>query len=175
MAIAYFLTFTTYGTWLHGNDKEQGSVDDAHNRFGDPLLPRNPTREQSERRIMKESPYLLDEPRRTVVCNAIIELAREKGWWLWAEHVRSNHVHLVISAERNVDRLLSDLKARASRNLTRAGFENSERRRWTLHGSTRHLFDEDAIAEKIHYTLDEQGERMAWYDGRDLASKEARV
>jgi hypothetical protein len=28
------------------------------------------------------------------------------------------------------------------------------------------LFNEDLLAEKIVYTLDEQGERMAWFDGR---------
>ena len=61
---------------------------------------------------------------------------------------------------------MSDLKARASRDLTLAGFDNSQRRRWTRHGSTLHLFREDQVEAKIHYTLDEQGERMAWYDGR---------
>jgi hypothetical protein len=28
--LAYFITFTTYGTWLHGNGA--GSVDPAHNQ-----------------------------------------------------------------------------------------------------------------------------------------------
>ena len=167
MALAYFITFTTYGTWLHGTEKGAGSVDDEHNRYGDLHVARNTNREAVERERMKEPPYLLDERRRTVVCDAIVEIASEKIWRLWAVHVRSNHVHVVISAERDVDRLMSELKARASRNLTRAGFEDSSRRRWTLHGSTRHLFNDDALAEKITYTLDEQGERMAHYDGRE--------
>ena len=30
--LAYFLTFTTYGTWLHG--REEGSVDRDNHVFG---------------------------------------------------------------------------------------------------------------------------------------------
>lgn len=56
---------------------------------------------------------------------------------------------------------MTDLKARASRNLTRAGFEDVGRHRWTRQGSTIHRFNEENLAEKIHYTLEEQGERMA--------------
>lgn len=166
MALAYFITFTSYGTWLHGTEKGFGSVDDRHNAYGSPFIAPDPARVAAERRAMAQPPYLLDEARRTVVCDAIVELAREKGWRLWAVHVRSNHVHVVISAERDPDRLLSELKARASRNLTRSGFEDVDRRRWTRHGSTKHLFDESVLEAKIHYTLDQQGERMAWFDGR---------
>ena len=36
MALAYFLTWTTYGTWLHGSAK--GSVEKQHNVFGTPLV-----------------------------------------------------------------------------------------------------------------------------------------
>jgi REP element-mobilizing transposase RayT len=94
----------------------------------------------------------------------MVELARDRGWRLWAAHVRTNHVHVVVSADRDPGRIMSDLKARASRDLTRAGFDDANRRRWTRHGSTRHLFREEDVEEKIRYTLDEQGERMAWYE-----------
>lgn len=30
--LAYLITFRTYGTWLHGD--ERGSVDKNHNKFG---------------------------------------------------------------------------------------------------------------------------------------------
>lgn len=90
-------------------------------------------------------------------------LSQERGWRLLAVHVRSNHAHLVIQADRDPKRLMSDLKARASRDLTRAGYDDTLRRRWTRHGSTRHLFHEDDVEAKIRYTLNEQGSRMAWY------------
>ncbi|HLF67316.1 MAG TPA: hypothetical protein VI522_06820 [Gammaproteobacteria bacterium] len=34
--LAYFITFTTYGTWLHGNEKK--SVDKHHNIYTAPLV-----------------------------------------------------------------------------------------------------------------------------------------
>jgi REP element-mobilizing transposase RayT len=161
MALAYFITFTTYGTWLHGSAK--GSVDDEHNVYGTPLLEGDGSREQSARATMAQPPYVMASAEREIVCKAIVQLAKDRGWMLLAAHVRTNHVHLVVSAERDPNRIMSDLKARASRELTAAGFDHVERRRWTRHGSTRHLFCEDEVEAKIHYTLDEQGERMAWY------------
>jgi hypothetical protein len=35
--LAYFITFTCYRTWLHGD--ERGSVDDEHNAPGTAVLP----------------------------------------------------------------------------------------------------------------------------------------
>ncbi len=161
MALAYFITFSTYGTWLPGSAK--GSVDDEHHVYGTPFVEGDAERERQAREAMTQSPYVMSERERTIVCQALVELARERGWDLLALHVRTNHVHLVVTAERDPDRLLSDLKARASRNLTLAGFDDAKRRRWTRHGSTRHLFREEEVEAKIRYTLDEQGERMAWY------------
>ncbi|MBY0309383.1 MAG: hypothetical protein K2Q09_11625 [Phycisphaerales bacterium] len=39
--LAYLLTWTCHGTWLHGDDR--GSIDDFNNRFGAPVLPPSPT------------------------------------------------------------------------------------------------------------------------------------
>jgi REP element-mobilizing transposase RayT len=108
---------------------------------------------------------VMNARQRDVVHDAIVGIATEKNWRLWAVHVRSNHVHVVITAEREPRRLMSDLKARASRELTRAGFDDPERRRWTRHGSTKHLFEWAQVQEKINYTLYAQGAPMALYDG----------
>jgi hypothetical protein len=45
--LAYFITFTCYGTWLHGD--ERGSVDDEHNTPGTPVLDPDPERRGRER------------------------------------------------------------------------------------------------------------------------------
>lgn len=163
MAVAYFITFTTYGTWLHGSANGKGSVDDQHNAYGTPFVAPDAQRERAEREAMVQPPYVMSAAEREIVCKAIVDLARERGWLLLAVHVRTNHVHVVASAERDPGRLMADMKARASRDLTLAGFDNAERRRWTRHGSTRHLFRTEEVEAKIQYTLDEQGERMAWY------------
>lgn len=164
MALAYFITFTTYGTWLPGSAKGKGSVDQEHNEYGTPFVKPDPRRERWAREAMSQPEYVMSPPERQIVCDAFVELCKERNWNLLAAHVRSNHVHIVVSAEVNdPDRLMSDLKGRASRNLTLAGFDSNERKRWTRHGSTRHLHDPETVEERIHYTLNLQGERMAWY------------
>lgn len=161
MALAYFITFTTYGTWLPGSAK--GSVNSDHNVYGEPLLPPDAEREQQARAALTQSCYTMSAAERDIVCQALVTLSEERGWKLLAAHVRSNHVHVVIQAERDPGRVMSDLKARASRDLTRAGYGSAERRRWTRHGSTKHLFREQEVAEKIEYTLNGQGLQMACY------------
>ncbi len=163
MALAYFITFTTYGTWLHGSSKGQGSVDMEHNTFGSPYIAPSENRERRAREAMVQPPYFMTAQEREVVCRAIVELSTERGWNLLAVHVRSNHAHVIVSADLDPGRMMSDMKAKASRELTRAGFGDAKRKRWTRHGSTLHLLREADVEAKIRYTLDEQGERMAFF------------
>src|SRR6266542_2148434 len=37
--LAYFISFRTYGTWLHGD--KRGSIDRFHNRYRSPYIPPN--------------------------------------------------------------------------------------------------------------------------------------
>jgi hypothetical protein len=127
MPLAYFITFSTYGTWLHGTHKGKGSVDRTHNKPGTPYLPTDAARHQRERASMNHPAYVLDLARRTIVRDAIIDISTEKHWDLLALHVRTNHVHVVIRADREPGRLMSDLKARASRDLNRAELDPSHR------------------------------------------------
>ncbi len=165
MPLAYFITFSTYGTWFHGTSKGKGSVDPHHNTHGSPFISPDPEREQDAREAMTQPEYTMQPPEREIVRDAIITLCLEKGWRLLAVHVRSNHVHVVMAANRDPGRIMSDLKVRASRDLSRAGFDDPTRRRWTRHGSTLHLFDDATVADKIDYTLNRQGSPMALYDG----------
>lgn len=164
MALAYFITFSTYGTWLHGTGKGLGSVDAEHNQPGTPFVETDAERLQQEQSSMVQPEYVMDAARRRVVRDALVAICREKEWNLLALHIRSNHVHVVVQADREPGRLMSDLKARASRELNRAGLDPPERRRWTRHGSTLHLFDEAKVDDKIRYTIDRQGKMMEWYE-----------
>jgi REP element-mobilizing transposase RayT len=159
--LAYFITFTCYGTWLHGD--ERGSVDAEHNTPGTPVLPSDPARRASERASLPEQPYTLDAPRRQLALEAICAIAQQKGWLLHAVHVRSNHVHIVVTAPGSPERVMNDFKTSASRRLNKAYPFERDRIRWTRHGSTRYLWTSDAVAEKVEYVLDGQGERMARY------------
>ncbi len=163
--LAYFITFTTYGTWLHG--RGPGSVDREHNVLGTPFLAANPAVETANRLRLRQEAYVLDEPRRGVVLQTIRDVAKHRGWKLWAAHVRSNHIHVVVTARQKPEKVMSDLKAWASRRLREEFAESSDRDRWTQHGSTRWLDSEDSLVAAIAYVVEQQGESMACFDGRN--------
>jgi REP element-mobilizing transposase RayT len=169
--LAYFITFTSYGTWLHG--RAPGSVDRQHNAPGTPFLPPNPGQEDARRGQMRQPVYVLDDPRRQVVLRTVLEVARHRGWNVWAVHARSNHVHVVVSASARPEKVMSDFKAWASRRLREAFGEDADRDRWTQHGSTKYLWTDEAVADKVAYVVDGQGAPMAVYDSRARAEPDA--
>ena len=156
--LAYFITFTCYGTWLHGD--ERGSVDVTHNVPGTPLLPADLERQTREQHALAEAPYRLDAPRRRVTLDAICAIAQRKGWMLHAVHVRSNHVHVVVTGAGTPERIMNDIKTASSRRLNKAFPGEQKRTHWTRHGSTRYLWTEEAVTVKVHYVLHGQGEPM---------------
>jgi REP element-mobilizing transposase RayT len=162
--LAYFITFTTYGTWLQG--RSPGSVDRSHNQYGSPLLPSETERETQQRAKMRQPEYRLDEARRGVVLKTIVEVASHRKWKLWAAHVRSNHAHVVVTSPDKPEKVMMDLKAWASRRLREAFQEEADRDRWTQHGSTKYLWNLTTLEEKIIYVVEGQGTPMAVYDGR---------
>ena len=162
--LAYLITFTTYGTWLHGRDP--GSVDREHNVPGTPVLATDPALEAANRQRLRQEPYQLDEARRTVVLRTIREVAAHRRWQLWAVHVRTNHVHIVVTAARKPEKVMADFKAWASRRLREACGESADRDRWTQHGSTRYLNTQASLDAAVAYVVDEQGETMAYFDPR---------
>lgn len=105
---------------------------------------------------MAEEPYLLNKDRRETVLRTIQEVARHRRWQLWAVHVRSNHVHLVVTAAAKPEKVMSDFKAWCSRRL-REQHAESDRTRWTQHGSTRHLMTEEEFHSAVRYVLLGQG------------------
>jgi REP element-mobilizing transposase RayT len=115
---------------------------------------------------MKQSEYRLDESHRDIVLQTVQEVAMHRHWQLWAAHVRGNHLHAVVSAGCKPEKVMSDFKSWASRRLRESFSESPDRERWTEHGSTKYLWDEDALARAIEYVVNGQGESMAVYDSR---------
>ena len=167
--LAYFITFSTYGTWLHG--REQGSVDRDHNSPGHPFLPADGELIAEKRGGMNQPEYRLDAERRAVVLKTIREVSQHRGWTLLAAHVRSNHVHIIVVGAMKPERIMGDFKAWCSRRLREAFGEPADRHRWTEHGSTIYLWTEADLAERLDYVLNGQGEPMARFDGSSAPSE----
>lgn len=157
----YFITFSCYGDRLHG--EESGSVDRKHNVPGSRLVDASGERVEVEREQMKAAPYLLDDARRGVVLASIQEVCLHRDWVLWAAHVRTNHVHVVVEADGAPEVVMNTLKAYASRGLKRLEVDLPAQKRWARHGSTRWLWRDEDVQEAIRYVVYGQGVAMAVY------------
>ena len=95
--LATFVTFRTYGTWLHGDAR------DSVNRFtyvvGDPRIAPNVRRYAFSRDRMLREPVRLNAEQRRATSLAIRETCTIRGWSLLAENVRTNHVHVVVAGD----------------------------------------------------------------------------
>ncbi len=97
---------------------------------------------------------------------ALQQHCAHRNWRLFAAHVRSSHVHIVVAAEQAPERILLELKAYASRALSGPDSQDGSRKRWTRHGSTRYLWQPKHVAAAVEYVVHGQGEPMAaWYEG----------
>ncbi len=164
--LAYFITFSCYGTHLHGYESE--SVDRSNNKYGTPHLPPDEKQRQREQDNMIQDQYILDYDRAKIVLDSIMQNSSHRKWNLLAVHVRSTHIHVVIQALVAPEKVMNDLKSYASRSLNNAGFENSDRKRWARHGSTKYLWKVNDLENAVHYVLHEQGDPMAVYENKCL-------
>ncbi|MFQ5463999.1 MAG: transposase [Phycisphaerae bacterium] len=153
--LAYLITFTTYGTWLHGD--ERGSVDREHNAYRTPYLAHNRRRARYEKSARRAEPITLDNKRRDVVRRTIVEVCTHRGWHLHALNVRTNHLHVVVSAPCTPERVMNDLKSWATRRLREGGLLDDRQSPWTKHGSTRYLWKPVHLAAACRYVLEGQG------------------
>lgn len=153
--IAYFLTWTTYGTWLHGD--ERLSVDRRRNQRGTPRIAPSEALRSMRRELIRHDPVVLDDTERQIVHRAVKACADRRGWRILALNVRTNHVHCVIhAAGKEPDRVLGDLKAWPTRYLRKSGLCSDTMKVWTRGGSTRWVHDDKSLAAAFEYVLHQQ-------------------
>ena len=156
-AIGVLLTFTTYGTHLHGADTS--SVSRHHRNWGSPTLPPNVSWQDQARQLMAEPEFILNPQDRNLVLHSIMATCADRGWHLFCLHIRTNHVHAILQTDVPIDRALIYLKARAT--LVLKAYYPDRQRFWTKHGSTRYLWDRASLAAAWDYVMNQQGAPMA--------------
>jgi REP element-mobilizing transposase RayT len=161
--LAHLITFRSYGTWLHGDDR--GSVDRSHNRYNAPYASPNPNRYQHNRNLLKGEAVILDAGQRSSVESAIRQTCVFRKWLLRALSVRTNHVHVVVSiGEKKTELALSAFKANATRQMRQDGCWQHERSPWVDKGSKRNLWNERSIERAIDYVINGQGDELPEFD-----------
>jgi REP element-mobilizing transposase RayT len=162
--IAYFLTWPTYGTWLPGD--ERGWVEYRRGW----QLP-DPVRKLEAQARMTEGACVLDDEQRRVVERTIREHCQIRGWTLHAVNCRTNHLHVVVTAQRHPDEVREQFKAWCTRKLKALersrGDTNPTRKRgrsirenwWAERGSKRYINDEESLEAAVLYVRDGQDEK----------------
>ncbi|MCK4914265.1 MAG: transposase [Planctomycetes bacterium] len=156
--IAYLITFTTYGTWLHGD--ERGSVNKERNQFGQDFVSWNKTLNVSESAQLKNRPVKLGKDQRRISLESILDVCRFENWHAHAVHVRSNHIHIVVSGNQKPEEMMLKFKRYATRALRLVGKESAIKKYWTKHGSTKYIWDAEKLALAVNYVKNRQGRMM---------------
>jgi REP element-mobilizing transposase RayT len=157
--LAYLISFRSYGTWLHGD--ERGSIDRHHNVYGTPKISSNIAWESVTAARAKHEPVYLDAARRKATRIAIEETCAKRGWTLMALNVRTNHGHLVVlNPGKPPDSILSAFKANATRHMRESGCWSDEHTPWAAKGSKRRLWNAQQIANAINYVENGQGDDL---------------
>jgi REP element-mobilizing transposase RayT len=153
--LAFFLTWTTYGTWLPGDDRGW-----TERRRGFQLP--DPIRQREAEACMADDPCALDDEQRRLVETTIADHCRIRGWELHMVNCRTNHVHVVVTANRDPDEVSQQFKAWCTRRLKelerargRQGAAIREKW-WTEKGSQRRLWDPVSLDAAIQYVRDGQ-------------------
>ncbi|HEU5233584.1 MAG TPA: transposase [Terriglobales bacterium] len=153
--LAYFITFRTYGTWLHGD--ERGAVDRFHNYYGTPLIQPDQDWRARNERVLNHEPVTLSDSQRNCVDAAIRQTCEVRTWLLRALNVRTNHVHVVLSSESNrPDRILNALKANATSQLRKYREWSRTFSPWSEGGSKRYVWTELGLERVIDYVVNGQ-------------------
>ena len=154
-ALAYFLTWGTYGTWLPGD--KRGWV-----QYRRGWQPPAPYRESLAKSIMTEAPCILDWQQRKLVEATIAKHCRIRGWKLYEANCRKMHVHVVVPTNEDPDVVRDQLKAWCTRALKELERERRgpnaviRKKWWAERGSKRYINDHESLEAVIAYVRDGQ-------------------
>ncbi|HET6424876.1 MAG TPA: transposase [Planctomycetaceae bacterium] len=148
-AMTYFITWTTYGTWLPGDHRGWRKSSEG-NRIPQPFL------EDWCRGRLSETPLVMNDTQRSKVDTVCHEHARFRGWELHAVNVRTNHVHVVVTADRDPKVVRDQFKANATRVLRTAPDQVLQDRIWTRGGDCEIVDSEDELEQVVQYVLEAQ-------------------
>ena len=155
----YLLTWTTYGTWLPGDERgfvsrvpdDQGSHV-IHNLPGEPYDGDEPAVRKAADARRQGAPVKLDRAAAEVCADALREVCEKYNVTIHAGAIMATHVHLVVTSdEAEGPRLLNLFKGVSSRRLGQRFGRQPSGSWWTASGSRRLLREGDAIENAVNY------------------------
>ncbi len=167
----WFLTWTTYGTWLPGDDR--GFVSNVRAGNGPEVKHAEPGTpyDQKQRGLtiaaqeqLRGDPVWLRSEHAVALVEQFQETARFRGWAIIAVAIMANHIHIVlgVSGDPEPDSLLRDLKSYGSRRLNRLAGKPTSGNWWTAGGSRRILRGETALRTVVKYVQNQSNPLIIW-------------
>ena len=139
--VGYMITWTTYGTWLQGEEK--GYVKDGK------VLVKNKNLKRANQASQKEKTVRLTKQNRKVATEAILGEAKRLGQKIYSMAVCSNHVHIVVDGiDETIGVIVGRYKRAAAAALKTNGLTGKV---WTRGYDKRYCFDENSLKERIKY------------------------
>ena len=147
--LGYFLTWSSYGTWLPGDERGWSR------KYDWDIQPPNPSVVKFAQSRMKEPAFTLSINSRILVEDTIRRHCSIRGWTLHAVNARSNHVHVVVTAPSYPpEKAREQFKAWSTRRLKE--IEPTRTRFWTEGGSCRWINHEADLEAAVIYVLEGQ-------------------
>lgn len=161
---AYFITWTIYGVHLQGSDA-------GWRKRGEGEKPPQPLLENWHAERLTHSVELLNSHERNAVDHACRTHAEHREWKLWALNVRTNHVHVVISASTHKGTVVRDqLKANSTRQIRETSNRFVDRPVWAIGGDVKFIWTEDELSTVIDYTLIAQDRKGCELKGQPMGA-----
>ncbi len=162
----WFLTWTTYGSWLPGDDRGfTGAIRDASGRKVSTRSSEiaahrsNPALFNKARALQQSDVILLSSTHAKIIAADVQRSCEYLGWHLSGLAVMATHLHVLVtvSGDPEPDSIVRDLKAYASRALNRE-FPKPAQGWWTRGASKRVLKTEKEVLAKVQYIRDQPGQ-----------------
>ena len=147
--LGYFITWTSYGTWLHGD--ERGWHEWGKGERSGP----NHELQKTAKSKMIEDEFIMSASDRSIVEDTIRKHCEIRQWTLHKANARTNHVHVVVTSPNYAPETVRDqLKSWCTRNLKphHPGREHF----WTEGASLRYINHEEDLEVAIEYAGDAQ-------------------
>ena len=142
--IAYMVTWTTYGTWLQGDERK-------YVKNGEILQPNEKLKTENQEQ-QKFQTITLNKNQRQIAEQAIRQEAKRINQKILALAVCANHIHLLAEkSEKTIEQTVHNYKYAATAALRKAGLQNKI---WTKGFDKRFCYQQQELQQKIKYIQD---------------------
>ena len=173
----WLLTWTTYGSWLPGDergsigifhDQDENAIE--HNKRGQSVADASEAlRKYSKSQMKGDELRLVLEQARVLVTQFHCTAAFRK-WRFLAVAIMANHIHLIVNVHGDPDpeTILRDFKSYGSRALNLQWGKPKSDTWWTESGSKRKLDTDNSVIGATGYVCDQKFPLVIWTTERGM-------